>query len=114
MACLLPQFKLVMAAQFVRLLFWLAVSVSCKAAAAARKCSVVLVYQYEDAVWVENLAVRPNRWILPATATSAVLMQLNPVNGEQQVLHDWSKFHYEHYRYSARRVPSQHDVPFYQ
>lgn len=80
-----------MAAQFLSLLFWLRLSASCKAEAVARAPSVDLVYQYEDAVWIENLAVRPNGWILPATATSAILTQLNPVNGEQQVLCDWSE-----------------------
>ncbi len=80
-----------MATQSWTLLFWLTLSAFCKAQAVARAVSVDLVYQYEGAVWVENLAVRPNGWILPATATSAVLTQLNPVNGKQQVLHDWSE-----------------------
>ena len=80
-----------MGARSWSLLFWLTLSAFCKANVIARSASVELVYQYEGAVWIENLAVRPDGWILPATATSAVLTQLNPVNGEQQVLHDWSK-----------------------
>ncbi len=74
-----------MAAQLWSLLVWLAISISCNAEAVAN-----LVYQYQGAVWVENLAVRPNGWIIPARATSAVLTQLNPATGEIQVLHDWS------------------------
>ncbi|KIX93435.1 uncharacterized protein Z520_10854 [Fonsecaea multimorphosa CBS 102226] len=79
-----------MAALFWSLLLYLPISVSCTAEAVASASSVQLVYQYQDAVWVENLAVRPNGWILPATATSAILTQLNPANGQQQVIHDWS------------------------
>ena len=79
-----------MAAQSWSLLFWLTLSAIFTIKAVVNAASVELVYQYEGAVWVENLAVRPNGWILPATATSAVLTQINPKNGETQVLHDWS------------------------
>ncbi|KIW29853.1 uncharacterized protein PV07_05639 [Cladophialophora immunda] len=81
-----------MAALFWSLAFCLTISGFCTADADAATSapSVQLVYQYQDAVWIENLAVRPNGWILPATATSAVLTQLNPANGQQQVIHDWS------------------------
>lgn len=79
-----------MAAQSWSLLFWLTLSTILTTKAVVNAASVELVYQYEGAVWVENLAVRPNGWILPATATSAVLTQVNPINGEQRVLHDWS------------------------
>ena len=79
-----------MAVQSWSLLFWLTLSAIFTTKAVVNAASVELVYQYEGAVWVENLAVRPNGWILPATATSAVLTQINPKNGEVQVLHDWS------------------------
>lgn len=82
------------AALFWSLLLCLSISLSCTAqdvaSASASAPSVQLVYQYQGAVWVENLAVRPNGWILPATASSAILTQINPVNGQQQVVHDWS------------------------
>ncbi|KAF2095828.1 hypothetical protein NA57DRAFT_78606 [Rhizodiscina lignyota] len=48
-----------------------------------------LVHKYPR-TWIENLAVRPNGRILPATATSAVLMELNPANGEQRVVHNFT------------------------
>lgn len=72
-------------------LFLLALSSFLTTKTVVDAASVELVYQYDGAVWVENLAVRPNGWILPATATSAVLTQLNPANGELQVIHDWSE-----------------------
>ncbi|OAP59705.1 hypothetical protein AYL99_07003 [Fonsecaea erecta] len=79
-----------MAGLFWSFLFCFTVSVSCTAETVAPASPVQLVYQYQDAVWVENFAVRPNGWILPATATSAILTQLNPANGQQQTIHDWS------------------------
>jgi len=87
----MQHFNFIMAEQSWSLLFFLVFSTFCRAKTDARALSADLIYQYEGAVWIENLAVRPNGWILPATATSAVLTQLNPVNGEQQVLHDWSE-----------------------
>lgn len=73
------------------LLCWLAASVSGQeAVSVSSQVSVNLVYRYKVPTWIENLVVRPNGWILLAEATTAALIQLNPANGEQQVLHDWS------------------------
>lgn len=60
-----------------------------KHVAAAPDSSKTLVHQYPR-TWIENLAVRPNGWILPVTATSAVLTELNPANGEQRVVHNFT------------------------
>lgn len=53
--------------------------------------TVDYVYQYDYPAWIENLAVRPNGFILPATATSAVLEQLNPITGKLEVVADFSE-----------------------
>ena len=45
-----------------------------------------LVYQYDTPTWIENLAVRADGQILLATATSAVLAQLDPITGKQYVV----------------------------
>lgn len=45
-----------------------------------------LVYQYDGPTWIENLAVRPNGLLLPATATSAVLTEISLRNGRFQTV----------------------------
>ena len=67
------------------MLLWLTLSIRCNAQVVAE-----LVYQYPPPTWVENLAVRPNGWIIPVRASSPILTQLNPATGEIQALHDWS------------------------
>lgn len=49
-----------------------------------------LLYQYAPVTWVENIAVRPNGWLLPVTITSPVLNQLNPTISELLLVHDFS------------------------
>ncbi|KAK3063889.1 hypothetical protein LTS18_011955 [Coniosporium uncinatum] len=49
-----------------------------------------LVHQYQPVTWVENLAVRPNGNLLPITTTSPLLNQLDPSNGQLQLVHDFS------------------------
>ncbi|KAJ4299319.1 hypothetical protein N0V90_004563 [Kalmusia sp. IMI 367209] len=45
-----------------------------------------LLYQYNEPTWIENLAVRGNGLILPATATSAVLTELSLVDGHARTV----------------------------
>ena len=51
-----------------------------------------LVYQYNPITWVENLAVRPNGFILPITTTSPLLKQLDPMTGNLELVHDFSDY----------------------
>lgn len=52
--------------------------------------SSTLIYQYNPITWVENLAVRPNGWLLTTTTTSPLLNQTDPVFGELYLVHDFS------------------------
>lgn len=51
-----------------------------------------VIYQYAPVAWVENLAVRPNGWLLPilSLGTSPLLNQLDPATGELRLVHDFS------------------------
>jgi hypothetical protein len=51
-----------------------------------------LIYQYDPITWVENLAVRPNGWILPISTTSPLLNQLDPATGKLHLVHDFSNY----------------------
>lgn len=48
-----------------------------------------IIHQYSPPTWVENLAVRPNGYIIPITTTSSVLNQIDPSTGKLYFLHDF-------------------------
>jgi len=54
--------------------------------------TVKLVHQYQPITWVENLAFRPNGFILPIFElnTSSSLTQVNPKSGESFEIYDFS------------------------
>lgn len=79
------------------LLFWLALHVHSHAleinsATSKTKLPTELIHQYRPITWVENLAVRPNGWILPITTTSPVLNQLDPASGTLELVHDFAAY----------------------
>lgn len=47
----------------------------------------------DNRTWIENLAVRySNGYILPATASSAVLYEVDPITRGQHVVHNFSDY----------------------
>ena len=56
------------------------------------KLPTELIHQYKPITWVENVAIRPNGWLLPITTTSPVLSQLDPTTGTSKLVHDFSAY----------------------
>lgn len=62
-------------------------------AATARALSNAVPVFSENRTWIENLDVRrSNGYILPATASAAILYQVDPATRRQEVVHNFSDY----------------------